>query len=153
MKGILAIAVLVAFIICGAVSTVRAGAGDEAKAKAMVEKALEYLKANGKEKGIAEFNNPKGQFVNGSMYVVLQGMDGVVLANGGNPKLAGQNHLELKDPTGKLFVKEFVEVAKKGGGWVSFTWVNPLTKKVQPKRTWIQKVEGADLMVECGYFE
>jgi signal transduction histidine kinase len=153
MKGIFAIAVLVAFVICGAVSTVGAGAGDEAKVKAMVEKALEYIKINGKDKAIAEFNNPKGQFVNGSTYVVLQSMDGVVLANGGNPKLVGQNHMEVKDPNGKLFVREFVEVAKKGGGWVNFTWVNPLTKKIQPKRQFVRKVEGADLMVQCGYFE
>ena len=153
MKRILASAVIVAFVICGTVSLVCAGAGDEAKAKAMVEKSLEYLKANGKEKAIAEFNNPKGQFVKGDMYVVLQGLDGTVLANGGNPKLVGQNHFELKDAGGKFFVKEMVEVAKKGGGWVGYSWTNPLTKKVQPKKSWIQRVEGADMMVNCGFFE
>jgi cytochrome c len=47
-----------------------------------------------------------------------------------------------------------VEVAKtKGGGWVDYSWVNPATKKVQPKKTWVQRVEGADMYVGCGIFK
>jgi cytochrome c len=124
------------------------------EAKGFAEKAAAYAKASGKEKAAAEFNNPKGQFVKGDLYVFAQDFTGVMLANGGNPKLAGQNHLELKDPNGKLFVKEMVEVAKtKGSGWVSYSWTNPATKKVQPKKTWVQRVEGMDFYVGCGIFQ
>ena len=123
------------------------------EAKGMAEKAMAFYKANGKEKAIAEFNNPKGQFVKGDLYVVVQGFDGVLLANGGNPSLVGQNHLELKDPGGKFFVKEMVETAKKGSGWVTYNWTNPVTKKIGTKKAWIVKIDGENAYVNCGVFQ
>jgi signal transduction histidine kinase len=122
-------------------------------AKALSEKAAAFVKANGKDKAIAEFNNPTGPWVKGDLYVVLQDFNGVVLANGGNTSLVGQNHLGLKDPNGKYFVKESVEIAKKGSGWLDYNWVNPITKKVQPKKSWIKRVEGMDAFTNCGLFQ
>ena len=134
--------------------TLMAQASTLEEAKALAEKAAAFMKANGKDKAIAEFNNPKGQFVKGDLYIFAQDFNGIMLANGGNPKLAGQNHLEVKDPNGKLFVKEMIALVKsKGSGWVEYSWTNPVTKKVQPKKTWIQKVEGMDLYVGCGIFQ
>lgn len=124
------------------------------EAKAMAEKAAAYVKAHGKDKAIADFNNQTGPWVKGDLYIVFQDFNGLLMANGGNPKIAGQNHLELKDPTGKFFVKEMVETAKtKGGGWVTYSWTNPATKKVQPKKAWVQRVEGMDAYVNCGLFQ
>jgi len=129
-------------------------AATQADAKAMVEKAVAYWKANGKEKAIAEFNNPTGQFVKGDLYVFANQLDGLVLANGGNPKLAGQNHMELKDPTGKQFNKESAELAKtKGSGWIDYEWVNPVSKKLQPKTVWVQRVEGTDIYIGSGIWK
>jgi cytochrome c len=122
-------------------------------AKALAEKSAAYVKANGKEKGVAEIGNPKGQFVKGDLYVALQDFNGVALANPMFPKLAGQNHLELKDANGKFFIKEFIETARKGGGWVTFAWTNPATKKVQAKKAWVQRVEGTDMYTQCGVFQ
>ena len=152
MKKMRMVWVIVVVSLFFAASLVQATTLDDAKAFA--EKAAAFMKANGKEKAAAEFNNPKGQFVKGDLYVFAQDFNGLMLANGGNPKLAGQNHMELKDPNGKLFVKEMIEVAKtKGSGWVSYSWTNPTTKKVQPKKTWVQRVEGMDLYVGCGLFQ
>jgi cytochrome c len=151
MKRIVAcVALAIVFTCAIAVAAFSATPED---AKALAEKAMAFYKANGKEKAIADFNNPKGQFVKGDLYVVVQGFDGVLLANGGNPKLVGQNHLELQDPGGKFFVKEMVEAAKKGGGWVVYNWVNPVTKKVGTKKAWIQKIEGENAYINCGVFQ
>ncbi len=148
LKGIL----LVTCMVFG--MTLMAQASTLEEAKALAEKGAAYVKANGKDKAIAEFNKPDGEFVKGDLYVFLQDFSGLMLANGGNPKLPGQNHLELKDPTGKLFVKEMIELAKsKGSGWVEYSWTNPSVKKVQPKKTWVQRVEGMDMYVGCGIFQ
>jgi cytochrome c len=134
--------------------TILAQASSLEEAKALADKAAAYVKANGKDKAAAEFNNPNGEFVKGDLYVFLQDFNGVLLAHGGNPKLVGQNHIEIKDPTGKLFTKEMVDTVKtKGGGWVEYTWTNPATKKVQPKKSWVQRVEGMDIYVGCGLFQ
>jgi signal transduction histidine kinase len=124
------------------------------EAKAMVDKADAYMKANGKDKAIAEFNNPKGQFVKGDLYIIAQDYDGIMLANGGNPKLVGQNHFGLKDSSGKSFVKEMIEVSKtKGSGTVEYNWTNPVSKKIQPKVTYLKKADAGNFYIGCGFFK
>jgi|WetSurMetagenome_2_1015567.scaffolds.fasta_scaffold41654_2 cytochrome c len=123
-------------------------------AKALAKAAAAYVRTNGKEKGIAEISNPKGQFVKGDIYVVLQSFQGINLANAMQPKLAGMNHLELKDVNGKYFIKEMIEIAKtKGNGWCEYYWANPATNKVQLKKSWVERVEGTDLFVLCGIYQ
>ena len=152
MKRVLMGIVLVTLVVFGATLMAQAAPLDDAKA--LAEKAAAFMKANGKDKAIAEFNDPKGQWVKGDLYIIAQDYNGIMLANGGNPKLTGQNHFDVKDPNGKLFVKEMISVAKsKGSGWVEYSWTNPVAKKVQPKKTWVQKVEGMDLYVGCGIFQ
>ena len=46
----------------------------------LADKAVAYWKANGKDKAIAAFNDPKGQFVKGDVSCVVQAFDGVVVA-------------------------------------------------------------------------
>jgi cytochrome c len=145
------LAVLVSVFFVATLASICA-AGPAEDAKAMVDKAVAYIKANGKDKAFAEFNNPSGQFVKGEFYVYAQSLDGVILAHGANKALIGQNHMEVKDGTGKYFVKESAELAKtKGSGWINYSWTNPLTKKVAPKTTYIQKMD--DYWVGCGYFK
>jgi signal transduction histidine kinase len=152
MKKVLVGMALVICVVLGTVLMAQASALDDAKG--LAEKAAAYLKANGKDKAIAEINNPKGQFVKGDLYVYLQDYNGVILAHGGNVKLVGQNHLEVKDPSGKFFVKDQIALLKsKGSGWIEYVWTNPATKKVQPKKSWIQKIDGADMWVGCGVFQ
>jgi cytochrome c len=152
MKQAVRLAVLVVMVVFGMVLV--AGAATQEDAKAMVEKGAAFWKANGKDKAIAEFNNPKGQFVKGDIYIHVQDFNGVMLANGGNQKLVGQNHLEVKDASGKFFVKEQIDTAKsKGSGWVSYMWTNPATKKVQQKTAWVQKVDGENIFIGCGIWK
>ena len=65
-----------------------------------VNEAIRYAKANGRDKAVAEFNNPKGKFVRGELYIYAYDWNGVALANGGNPALAGQNLINMTDPNG-----------------------------------------------------
>jgi cytochrome c len=148
--GLIVAAVTVIFV---SILTVQAVSPDDAKA--LAEKATAYWKANDKDKALAEINNPQGQFVKGDVYVVAHDFKGNVLAHGANPKLVGANLLEQEDPiTGNFFVKEQVELAKtKGSGWINLHWTNPTTKKVQPKKSWVKKIEGEDYLVNCGVYE
>ncbi len=151
MKRVLWSGVLVTFIfLIGTACAVNAATFDEAKA--LAEKAATFWKANGQQKAVAEINNPKGLFTKGELYVTAGDFSGLHLANGGNPKLVGMNLLEQKDPNGKTYVKDLIAAAKKGGGWVEFTWTNPATKKVQPKKVWVTRVPGEDIYVACGLF-
>jgi hypothetical protein len=112
-----------------------------ADAEAMVKKAVVFLKANGPEKAYPEFNNRKGQFVDRDVYIVVYGLDGVVRAHGGNEKLVGKDMLDAQDTDGKFFVKERVELAKaQGTFWQDYKFSNPVTKKVEPKHMYCERV-------------
>ncbi|MDD5168703.1 MAG: cache domain-containing protein [Syntrophales bacterium] len=122
-------------------------------AKELGIKAAAFVKASGKDAGIKELNNPKGRFVKGEMYVTLHDFKGIFLANPKLSAVVGHNHWDLKDPHGKYFVREMIEIAKtKGGGWIEYSWSNPATKKIQKKKSWVQRVEGTDLYTLSGLF-
>jgi cytochrome c len=147
------VTVVVALVVIAFAGITQAATLEEAKA--MSEKAAAFWKANGKEKAIAEFNNSKGQFVKGELYIVCHDFSGLVLAHGVNPTLVGKNLYEQKDPNqGRYFVKEEIEIAKtKGSGWISYSWNNPVTKKMQAKKSWVQRIEGENAFVLCGIFQ
>jgi hypothetical protein len=49
--------------------------------------------------------------------------------------------LDATDVDGKPFVKERVDLARsKGTFWQDYKFVNPVTKKVEPKRMYCEKV-------------
>ncbi len=134
-------------------------AGDQDKgtaeeAKALVKKAVAYMKEVGKEKAIAEFNNPKGKFIEKDLYVWATGMDGTNLSHPFTPALIGKNMMELKDADGKMFVKERIEIAKtKGSGTIEYRWTNPQSKKVEKKEAYFEVVPGMDLILNSGYYK
>lgn len=119
-----------------------------ADAEKMVAKGMDLLKKGGKDKAAAEFTAPSKSFVDRDLYLVIYDLGGNVVAHGQNPRQVGKALIELKDPDGKLFVKERVDLAKsKGKFWQDYKFTDPLTKKVLPKQMYCEK-EG-DLVV-CG---
>jgi len=131
-----------------------AAMGTTDQAKANVDAAVKFYETNGQAKAFAEFNDNKGKFVKGDLYVFVADLKGNILAHGANQKLVGQSLMELKDPNGKLFMVEMVELAKsKGSGWVDYMWSNPETKKIAPKSTYILRIKNTDYFVGCGAYK
>lgn len=125
--------------------------GTPAEAEAIVKKAAAYIKANGKEKAIAEFNNASGQFRDKDLYITAYELDGTCRAHF-NPKLVGKNLTELRDKDGKFFIKDRLDIAtKKGKGWQDYKYVNPVTKEVEPKAVYVEKA--GDLVLACGAYK
>jgi cytochrome c len=124
------------------------GNATAAEATAMVKKGVAFIKANGKEKGHAEISTKGGQFSDRDLYLVVYGLDGTVHAHGANEKMIGKNLIELKDVDGKAFVKERVELGRsKGTFWQDYKFTNPVTKKIEPKSMYCEKLDEA---VVCG---
>jgi signal transduction histidine kinase len=143
--------VLVFLLVLG-ISADLCAKGTSGEAKAMVEKAVAYLKAQGKEKAFAEFDVASpGPFRKGDLYVFVLDMNADILAHGARRKMIGKGSLDWTDPDGKLFLKEIVEVAKsKEVGWVSYRWTKPSSKKISQKVTYFQRVN--DVVVCCGSY-
>lgn len=146
VKRIAALTAMVALSVAGG-----ARAGDHAtaqEAQAMVKKGVAFLKTNGKDKAYAEITSKTSQFKDRDLYLVVYRLDGVVLAHGANEKMVGRNLIDLKDVDGKDFVRERVQLAKtKPTFWQDYKFTNPVTKKVEPKSMFCERVDDTVL---CG---
>jgi signal transduction histidine kinase len=138
------VAVLVAL---GGMAWAATGATKD-EAVAMVKKAVATIKAEGPDKAYKEIDDRNGQFVDRDLYIVVYGMDGMVLAHGADAKRIGTNQMNDKDADGKEFVKERIELAKTHSSfWQSYKFMNPVTKTVEPKQMYCERLEQT---VVCG---
>ena len=121
-------------------------------AKGMVDKAIALYKAQGKEKTFAEISDPNGRFKKGDLYVFVYDMKGTGIAPPVSKGLIGINMIDFKDPDGKLYVKERIDLVKtKGNGWQDYKFLNPTTNKSENRTAYI---EGYDNYVfGCGAYK
>ena len=134
--------ILFAVVILFGTMSAQGKKGTPAEAEALVKKAVTLIKTNGAEKAFAEFSDPKGKFVNGDLYIFVYDLNGKCVAHGGNPKMVGKDLIDLKDSDGKAFVKERIELAtKKGKGWQDYKFTNPVSKSIESKKAYIEKVD------------
>src|SRR6202011_1551294 len=122
-----------------------AAAGDGASkddAVAMVKKAVAFIKERGPENASAAFTGRDDKLIDRDCYVVVYQLDGKVLAHGSNAKFVGKDMSDAQDVDGKLYVKERVELAaKQPSFWQDYKFVNPVTKKVEPKQMYCEKLD------------
>jgi cytochrome c len=134
-----------------------AGAGSERatsqEAVRFVKNAVAYLKKHGEKKAFADFADvPNKQFHDRDLYLFVYDFNGNNVAHGNNPKMVGKNLLDLKDADGKPIIRSFIEVANtKGSGWVEYMWPNPVTKAIEHKSSYIEKVD--NLIIGAGIYK
>jgi len=143
---------LIACLAMGLVS-IRADAADrgtEAEAEALVKRAIVYYQKQGKQKALEEFSKSPGPFVDRDLYVTVLTMEGDSLAHI-NPKMRGRNMMEFRDSDGKYAIKERTQLAQtQGKGWHEFKFFNPMTKKVETKRNYVDTYD--NLVFSAGAF-
>jgi len=118
------------------------------EAKALAEKAAEYLKSNGPEKSFPVFEAKDGGFQERDLYVTVQDSKGNMVSHGTMPAMIGKSMLDLKDVDGKPFNREIQAI--KDTGWVEFKWLNPVTKMVEPKKMY--EIRVGDYIVGVGAY-
>ncbi|MFZ6871650.1 cache domain-containing protein [Undibacterium sp. Di27W] len=150
---------LVSLLVALLLSSVMADSRAERKIRrpdeviALVQKAIAFQNQYGRERTLAEINNPKGVLVDGELYLFafnLKG-DGITQANTVFPALVGKNLLDMRDPDGIYIIKRFLDVAnsKSGKGWVDYKWPSATRGKfVELKTSYIERA--GDLFFGCG---
>lgn len=150
MKTLINLFIIIALFASSTYSQAKRATPQEAEK--WVKKAVAYYKAEGKEKAFEEFSNLKGKFVKDDLYIFVYDLTGKCVAHGFNPKFIGKDMSTLKDPDGKLFVAERIEIAKtKGKGWQNYKWQNPETKTIETKTAYIEKIE--NFIIGCGAYK
>jgi cytochrome c len=148
-NAILLVSILVAFVSVS--SNAKEQFATKKEAEVMVVKTVAAVKVN-RAKTFDEITAKDPKYADRDLYAVVYDMTGKVLAHGANNKMVGKDLIELKDPDGKEFVKERVELAKsKGKFWQEYKFTDPETRKILPKEAYCEKVD--DVIVCAGVYK
>jgi signal transduction histidine kinase len=118
------------------------------EAQALVERGAEHIREHGRQQAFADFNRPDGGYVDGELYIFCNDASGVLLANGGNPKMVGKNMSAVPDAKGTLTSAEIFRIGQtKGRGWYEYFWPNLFTGRVERKVAYILRIDDQTI---CG---
>jgi cytochrome c len=137
------------YLVCVGFYVPRASAEE---AKAMLDKAVAFLKKSGNKIAYKAFNDPQGGYVINDEYVFAIDLDnGKYRASGASPSLTGVDVRAVSDAAGKPLFKDMIALAKlKNSGTVDYVWRNPATNAVEPKHSLIQRV--GNVLLGVGYY-
>jgi cytochrome c len=122
------------------------------EARALFDRAVQYMQANGADKAFAAFNDPRGAFVHKDLYVFVIDRQGVYHASGAAPaQLVGLNVLDTRDASGApLFHNMLEAVSTAGEGKTRYVWLNRTTNRIEPKQTYLRRI--GDYVLGVGYY-
>lgn len=104
------------FIACGYYPEI-----DRNKTVELVRRGYQFMKSSGVSIAAKEFSDKNiNTYRLGDLYLFVYDMKGKCVAHGGNNSLIGQNQFDEKDQDGRYIVREMIEQAQAGGGWVDF---------------------------------
>ena len=86
----------------------------------LVKSAIEFLEGVSFMKAFYEFTNRSGSFVRGDLFVAVYRQDGTCLVNGAINNLIWEKVTTVKDKKGYPILKQIIDQANAGGGWVSY---------------------------------
>ena len=124
--------------------------GTEAQAKALVVKAIAAYDAKGRSV-FSEMTAPSTAFTDRDLYIFVIGPDHKTVAHGFDATRVGEDVLSLKDATGELIGKKFVDLATPAGAWVHYVMKDPLTGKDEPMTSWL--VRHDNYIFGCGIYK
>jgi polar amino acid transport system substrate-binding protein len=109
---------------------------------AFVDEAADYVKDNGKEKALQQFNNRSGSFVRGELYIFAYDFNGTNLAHPIRPELVGHDQRGLLDINDVAVVRNELALAKRGGGVLYLVFQNPVHEdREELKLIYLKKVD------------
>jgi cytochrome c len=147
------LALITALLAGGAVGGAAAAAepehGTREQAVAMVKRVEAMFQKDGADatfKAVTAKN-----FNDRDLYPFVYKLDGTdCVAHGANPALVGKNLIDLKDQNGKFLIRELSDTAKNGSGWVDYKWPNPITKMIEAKSSYVERM--GDFFVGVGVY-
>ncbi|GAA0795984.1 methyl-accepting chemotaxis protein [Marinobacterium sediminicola] len=79
-------------------------------------------------------------------------LDGNIVFHSGNTDMIGKSVLDLKDPDGKPFVRDIIETALDGGGFVQFRWPREAGGEPALRLTYAREIEVWGWVIATGFF-
>ena len=87
----------------------------------------------------------------------IEKKEAVCCGQGVRPELIGKNMWHLRTPNGRLLFYEIAKMIEKDGeGWIEYDWLNPFTKSLQAKVSFVKRLvlkDGRKAWVGSGFWK
>ncbi len=85
-------------------------------------------------------------------YFFLYDYDGTNLMHPRQPELVGRNLMGMRDARGRPSIREMIEKAQAGGGFVEYTWNKPSSREDAPKLAYVTGLARWHWMIGTGIY-
>ena len=135
------------------------------KTKKIVEAAYDYIQKHSDDITAVQHalqTNPAFFDRDRNLYIFvhcydIERQEAISCGHGIRPELLGKNMWHLRTPNGRLLFHEIAQMIEKHGeGWIEYDWLNPFTKSLQAKTSFIKGIvlkDGRKAWVGCGFWE
>ena len=133
-----------------AVASMRLRQGSADEALQMVKRAQAHVEQCGREAAFADFHKADAGFIDRDLYVFCFDRQGNYVVCGAKPSNVGE-HYAVTPGLDAHFMSNIWKAADAGGGWVTYEVINPLTKAVMPKESYVVALDHHTLL-GCGVY-
>lgn len=92
------------------------------------------------------------RYENGNNYFFVYNNSGVQVMSADDPQREGQNYYDSRSPEGRYLVREYLDAARKGGGYVQYSWPRPGSDTAAPKLAKAVSVPNSDWVIATGFY-
>ena len=85
-------------------------------------------------------------------YIFIYDYDGNNIVTAPAPEREGTNMIDAQTPDGTYLIREIIQVAQSGGGFYSYQWDYPGTNRIEPKHSFIDRLEKWDWLIGAGVY-
>jgi methyl-accepting chemotaxis protein len=133
-----------------AVASIRLRQGSADEARNLLTRALALVRGQGLAGATPVLQSREQGFVDRDLYVFAIDRDGQYRLHGAKPAMQGKRVHEVPGIDGNRFVRDAWAVPE-DGGWVEYDIVNPETGQVQPKASFMVRLD-KQLVLGCGIY-
>ncbi|MDO8252661.1 MAG: methyl-accepting chemotaxis protein [Rhodoferax sp.] len=132
----------------GAVIAMRLRQGCADEARALVEKAVALIQAEGLDAAVRRFHDRQGGFLERDLFIIVLDRKGYFRVFGMDPSKANKPSVAAPGVNLEELNRQTRITADEGGGWIEFRGVHPLTKLPADKMAYVLPV-GPEFIVMC----
>lgn len=85
-------------------------------------------------------------------YIFIYDYDGNNIVTAPAPEREGTNMIDAQTPDGTYLIREIIKVAQSGGGFYSYMWDYPGTDRIEPKHSFVDRLEKWDWLIGAGVY-
>ncbi|MBT2771966.1 cache domain-containing protein [Halomonas sp. ISL-60] len=85
-------------------------------------------------------------------YIFIYDYDGNNIVTAPAPEREGTNMIDAQTPDGTYLIREIIKLAQSGGGFYSYMWDYPGTNRIEPKHSFVDRLEKWDWLIGAGVY-